>query len=122
MPFSQVTRSRVSAGEFGDSAVIVRSSEQITREPSITILSGSDASAAALRAGPHVGVRFHPHHILRPFLQALQHIAGHIRRDVLDLVTLQVLTRHRLIGQRVSDDVAVTTGSWGSRPTHLDAG
>lgn len=104
--------------------LVRRCGEQIwsTREPSITVFFGSDAGAAALRAGTHVCVRFDPHHVLRPLLQPLQHVAGDISRDVLDFVTLLVLARHRLIGQRVPDDVAVPAGGGRSRPTHLDAG
>lgn len=96
--------------------------EEAESRPGITVLLRSAAGTAALRPGPHVGVCFDPHCVLRPFLQILQHVAGHVRRDVLHLVPLLVFTRRRLIGKRVADDVAVATVGWRSRPTHLDAG
>lgn len=87
-----------------------------------TVLIGTYTHSCALWAGAHIGVRSHPHLILRPLLQPIQHIAGSIRSDVLHLVALRVFIIHRLVADCVAHDSAVATSGRRRHPTHLDAG
>lgn len=87
-----------------------------------TVLVGTDTHSCALRAGAHIGVRSHPHLILRPLLQALQHIAGGIRSNVRYLMALSVFSVHCLVADCVSHNSAVATSGGRCHPTHLDAG
>lgn len=87
-----------------------------------TILSGSHLHGGTLRAWAHVSVCPHPHLILSPLLQALQHIAGGICPDAHHLVPLRVLSGQGLVADCVAHNGAVAASSGRGHPTHLEAG
>lgn len=87
-----------------------------------TILLGSHPHRGALGARAHVSVRPHPHLILSPLLQTLQHVAGGVGAHARHLVPLRVLSGQGLVADRVAHDSAVAASGGRSHPTHLEAG
>lgn len=87
-----------------------------------TILFGSHLHWGTLRAWAHVSVCPHPHLILSPLLQALQHIAGGICPDAHHLVPLCVLSSQGLVADCVAHNGAMAASSGRCHPTHLEAG
>ena len=87
-----------------------------------TILFGFDPYWGALGPRAHVCVGPHPHLILCPLLQALQHVAGGFCADARHLVALGVLAVRGLVADSVAHDGAVATGRGRGHPTHLEAG
>lgn len=87
-----------------------------------TILFSSHLHRRTLRARAHVSVCSHPHLILCPLLQALQHIAGGVRPDAGHLVPLRVLSSQGLVADCVAHNGAMAASSRRCHPTHLEAG
>lgn len=87
-----------------------------------TILFGSHLHWGTLRAWAHVSMCPHPHLILSPLFQALQHKAGGICPDVHYIVPLRVLPSQGLVADCVAHNGAVAASSGRCHPTHLEAG
>lgn len=87
-----------------------------------TILFGSHPHWGTLRARAHVSVRPHPHLILSPLLQALQHIASGVCADARHLMSLRVLSGQGLVADCVAHNGAVSASGGRCHPTHLEAG
>lgn len=87
-----------------------------------TILFGSHPHWGTLRTWAHISVCPHPHLILSPLLQALQHMAGSVCTDPSDLVLVRVLSSQGLVADCVTHyGTMAASGRW-CHPTHLEAG